>query len=643
MGCASPQFVFYLFNGMSCTLAQDWTSTATFSWNTTGLAPGSYTVEAQARSGTSGTWQAYSDVPYTLGAPAPCSAVFVSASPSAPQAPGTTVEFTASAMGCTSPQLRFWVKPDGGTWSLAQDWSSSATFNWNTTGLALGGYTVEADARSGTSGSWQAYGQISYTLTAVGACTGVSLSPSPSSPQAVGTTILWTASATGCSSPQYLFYVRANGVWGIVQDWSTTATYGWSTGTLSAGDYLVEVDARNGGTGTWQAYIDVPYTLTSGACTGVGLSPSPASPQLPGTTILWTASAVGCGSPQYLFYFYNGTSWTLVQNWSSSATWSWNTTGLAPGAYTVEAEVRSGTSGTWQAYIDVPYTLSASGACTGVGLSGSPASPQVPGTTVLWTANAVGCGSPQFLFYLFNGTSWTLVQNWSSSATFSWDTTGLASGSYTVEAEARSGTSGTWQAYIDVPYTLSASSPCTGVGLSPSPASPQPSGTTVLWTANAVGCGSPQFLFYFYNSTSWTIVQNWSSTATWSWNTTGLAAGSYIVEAEVRSGTSGSWQAYIDRPYALTGANMAPIAMSTVLDSSSGAAATLDQGDKIVLDWRKQQGTRAAVRVAVEETLDRLPEAFTRQLYAQKCDAVYQHVFDSYWDDGRSTTQSPRD
>jgi type I restriction enzyme R subunit len=42
------------------------------------------------------------------------------------------------------------------------------------------------------------------------------------------------------------------------------------------------------------------------------------------------------------------------------------------------------------------------------------------------------------------------------------------------------------------------------------------------------------------------------------------------------------------------------------------------------------------VRVAVEETLDRLPEAFTRQIYAQKCDAVYQHVFDSYWDDGHS-------
>jgi type I restriction enzyme R subunit len=63
---------------------------------------------------------------------------------------------------------------------------------------------------------------------------------------------------------------------------------------------------------------------------------------------------------------------------------------------------------------------------------------------------------------------------------------------------------------------------------------------------------------------------------------------------------------------------------------------TVLRRDKLVLDWRKQQGTRAAVRVAVEETLDQLPEVFTRQLYAQKCDAVYQHVFDSYWDDGRS-------
>ncbi|MBJ7598189.1 type I restriction endonuclease subunit R [Candidatus Nephthysia bennettiae] len=63
---------------------------------------------------------------------------------------------------------------------------------------------------------------------------------------------------------------------------------------------------------------------------------------------------------------------------------------------------------------------------------------------------------------------------------------------------------------------------------------------------------------------------------------------------------------------------------------------TILKRDKLVLDWRKEQQTRAAVRLAVEETLDRLPESYTRQVYAQKCDAVYQHIFDSYWDDGHS-------
>jgi type I restriction enzyme, R subunit len=58
--------------------------------------------------------------------------------------------------------------------------------------------------------------------------------------------------------------------------------------------------------------------------------------------------------------------------------------------------------------------------------------------------------------------------------------------------------------------------------------------------------------------------------------------------------------------------------------------------EKLVLDWRKEQRARAGVRLAVEEQLDKLPEKFTTDLYERKCDAVYQHVFDSYWDDGRS-------
>jgi type I restriction enzyme R subunit len=61
--------------------------------------------------------------------------------------------------------------------------------------------------------------------------------------------------------------------------------------------------------------------------------------------------------------------------------------------------------------------------------------------------------------------------------------------------------------------------------------------------------------------------------------------------------------------------------------------------EKLVLDWRKEQRTRAAVRVAVNDMLDGLPNKYDSDLYDQKCESVYLHVFDRYWDDGGSVYQ----
>lgn len=58
--------------------------------------------------------------------------------------------------------------------------------------------------------------------------------------------------------------------------------------------------------------------------------------------------------------------------------------------------------------------------------------------------------------------------------------------------------------------------------------------------------------------------------------------------------------------------------------------------EKLVLDWRKTQATRAAVRVAIEDKLDELPQVFSREIYNEKCNAVYQHIFESYYGEGRS-------
>jgi type I restriction enzyme R subunit len=60
------------------------------------------------------------------------------------------------------------------------------------------------------------------------------------------------------------------------------------------------------------------------------------------------------------------------------------------------------------------------------------------------------------------------------------------------------------------------------------------------------------------------------------------------------------------------------------------------KAERLVLDWRKRQQARAAVRLAIEEVLDRLPPTYDAEAYQRKCDLVYQHVYDSYYGPGRS-------
>lgn len=58
---------------------------------------------------------------------------------------------------------------------------------------------------------------------------------------------------------------------------------------------------------------------------------------------------------------------------------------------------------------------------------------------------------------------------------------------------------------------------------------------------------------------------------------------------------------------------------------------------KLVLDWRKRQQSRAEVRVTIESVLDGgLPDKYTPEIFSRKCDLVYQHIFDSYFGEGRS-------
>ncbi len=189
--------------------------------------------------------------------------------------------FTASATGCPHPLYQFWILRPGSTWQIVQPYSPSNTFSWNTTGLVAGNYLYTVWARDSSSpgancsflGCDDAYYPApTYTLTTQ-PCTSVTDSASPSSPQAHGATITFTAGASGCPHPLYQFWILAPGSssWQVVQAYSTSNTFAWNTAGQPAGNYLYTVWARDSGSagtscsflGCNDAYLVAqPYGLT---------------------------------------------------------------------------------------------------------------------------------------------------------------------------------------------------------------------------------------------------------------------------------------------------------------------------------------------------------------------------------------------
>ncbi len=81
---------------------------------------------------------------------------------------------------------------------------------------------------------------------------------------------------------------------------------------------------------------------------------------------------------------------------------------------------------------------------------------------------------------------------------------------------------------------------------------------------------------------------------------------------------------------------LSPKETATVKQAARDLLATLKR-EKLVLDWRSRQQTRAELQRAIELLLDEtLPATYATEDYRRRCDAVYQHVYDAYYGQGQS-------
>jgi hypothetical protein len=316
----------------------------------------------------------------------------------------------------------FWVQYPGGAWYLKQGWGGP-TFSWNTSGLGIGTYTIHAWAnQQGAAPTLEVYGSSTVTSE----CSSASVNPASAMPT-VGATLSFTAASSGCVNPEYEFWVLyPDGTWHMKQGWGG-AVFSWPTAGLAPGVYTIHAWVNSSGAGHDSIGT---ATVTLVGCTSAAVTPA-STTQPVGATLSFTASSGGCPNPVYEFWVqYPGGTWVLKQGWGGPA-FTWSTSGLAPGTYTVHAWAnQQGAAPTLEVYGS--STVNVVAPCTSAVVT--PATGSVAaGGSMTFTANATGCVSDMLEFWLQDPSgTWHLEQAFYYGRTWTWNTAGWAKGTYTI-------------------------------------------------------------------------------------------------------------------------------------------------------------------------------------------------------------------
>jgi hypothetical protein len=381
--------------------------------------------------------------------------------------------------------------------------------------------------------------------SAAALCTAISASTTPASSAPAGDTIAVSASGTCDTVGEYRFDAWSSPTgWMTFRDWDADPNASWDTTGLPTTDYtLVVYNRETGSQALEESYTELPFRLTGTGCAGVTLSTSSPGGALAGTVVDLTAAA-DCGGAnveyQFNLYTFSTGQWSMLQDWSSSATYSWDTSSLAPNGYGFSVQSRIAGHTSYDAFVEQKYSL-----CSHVTATTSPSSSQGVGSPVDITAD-VECGDgiwPQFLFQTYSSsTGWSVLQDWSASPTATWDTTGLNPSDlhgYNVLV----GFDQYKYDYVESLYSLTSARRCDATTLSASPPDSQTAGGLVQFTAGSTctAGSTAEYQYYIYSPyTGWSLLQDYSASPDATWDTTGLQPGTYGISPRSRAAGSNS-------------------------------------------------------------------------------------------------------
>lgn len=217
------------------------------------------------------------------------SAVIIGADRSVPQPAGTTITWTATPRGGRGPYQYKWLLYNGSEWDVVKNWSESNTLRW-TPAFANPRYRVAVWVRSAGNSvdDFEATTEAAFAIDEVPSAapsassppaqpphtsapvqpvSTVTLAPNPSPPQPAGTTIVWTAAATGGGAGrQYKWFVYDGSNWKTAAPWSASDTFRWTPMTPNA-RYRIAVWARSAASTRdyFEACAEVEFAIAQAA------------------------------------------------------------------------------------------------------------------------------------------------------------------------------------------------------------------------------------------------------------------------------------------------------------------------------------------------------------------------------------------
>ncbi len=317
-------------------------------------------------------------------------------------------------------------------------------------------------------------------------------------------------------------------------------------------------------------------------------------------TIQWTAANAAAGSSVALCYdtgisFGNATWITYgASGANGNVTYNWNTTGVAPGTYYIGGYLWSGGEATYS-HLTQSITIQAAAAAPTFNLTGPTSGTYTAGNTVTigWTAGGVAAGSTIALCY-DTDTAWNGNETWikygvaatDGNGTFSWNTTGVAPGTYYIGGYLLSG--GTpYYSHLTQSITIQAAAAAPTFNLTGPTSGTYTAGQSVQiqWTAANAAAGSSVALCYdtgisFGNATWITYgASGANGNVTYNWNTTGVAPGMYYIGGYLWSGGKATYS-HLTQSITIQAAAAAP-----TFNLTGPTSGTFTAGQSVTIQW----------------------------------------------------------